>query len=283
MTKNASETTPSIKDDRILLQTRVVLLIVIPFLLLAFLILYFFPDTSGERFAWEIKPHMTALLIGSGYLGGAYMFVFAIREQRWHRISGAFPSVIAFTIAMMLATVLHWDRFDIHHFPFQVWLFLYAITPFLISFLWWKNRGTDPGTPEENDLEVPGFARTGFFVFGLAGTAVMLLMFLFPQTFIDIWPWKLTPLTTRILGGWFGLLGVGGLNTSRDPRWSAWRIPMQSITFWAVLVLIGAFRNPSDFAPAGIFNPFTIGTSVSIVMMVGFQVWMEMKKKRAAV
>ena len=117
MTASASsKKSAPVQDDRILLQTRIVLIIVIPFLLLAFLILYFFPDLSGERFAWGIKPHMTALFIGSGYLGGAYMFVFAIFGKHWHRIKAAFPPVTTFTVAMLLATFLHWDRFDIHSF-----------------------------------------------------------------------------------------------------------------------------------------------------------------------
>ena len=39
------------KDDRILLQTRLVLIVVVPVLLIAFLILYVFPDQYGDRFA----------------------------------------------------------------------------------------------------------------------------------------------------------------------------------------------------------------------------------------
>jgi len=84
------------------------------------------------------------------------MFVFAIFGKRWHRIKAAFPPATTFTVAMLLATFLHWDRFDINHFPFQVWLVLYIITPLLVPYLWIKNRGTDPGTPEPDDLTVPG-------------------------------------------------------------------------------------------------------------------------------
>ena len=102
---------------------------------------------------------MTALFIGSGYLGGAYMFVFAIFGKRWHRIKAAFPPVTTFTIAMLLATFLHWDRFDINHFPFQLWLVLYIITPIIVPYLWLKNRVTDPGTPEPDDLTVPALAK----------------------------------------------------------------------------------------------------------------------------
>jgi hypothetical protein len=281
MTSTAlSEKTALAKDDRILLQTRLVLIIVVPVLILAFLILYVFPDQYGDRFAWKIQPHMTSLLIGSGYLGGAYMFVFAIFGRRFHRVTAAFPPVTSFTIAMLLVTFLHWDRFDLTHFPFQLWLILYIVTPFLIPYLWIKNRPTDPGTPEPDDLAVPSFAKWGFLLFGIAAMLWAVIMFLFPQFAIDIWLWKLSPLTARVLGGWFSLLGIGGLCTSRDPRWSAWRIPLQSITLWATLVLVGVFMNPGDFA-GGVWNSFTIGTGISIVMLVLFQIWMETQRKRS--
>jgi len=278
-TSTSPEKNPSIQDDRILLQTRVVLILVVPFLLLAFLILYLFPDLSGERFAWAIKPHMTALIIGSGYLGGAYMFVFAIFGKRWHRVKAAFPPVTAFTVAMLIATIIHWDRFDLNHFPFQLWLFLYIVTPFIVPYLWMKNRVTDPGTPEADDLPVPVFAKRAFLAFGVVCIGMAIFMFATPESIIPAWPWALSPLTARILGGWFGLLGVGGLYTAQDSRWSAWRIPLQSITFWGVLTLIGAFMNPADFMK-GIWNPFSVGTAVAILSLLGFQVWMESQRRR---
>jgi hypothetical protein len=267
------------RNDRILPVTRIVLAIVVPFLLLAFLILYVFPDLSGERFAWEIKPHMTALLIGSGYLGGAYMFIFAIFGRQWHRVSGAFPPVISFTIFMLLSTFLHWDRFDLQHFPFQVWLILYLITPPLIFFLWWLNRKTDPGIPEAGDISVPTLARRAFFGFGVAAILWAVFMFVFPEVVLALWPWKLTPLTARILGGWFSLLGVGGLYTSRETRWSTWQIPLQSITLWAALVVLASFLNPLDFSN-GVWNSFTIGTLLSVVLLLGFQIVMNQVQRK---
>lgn len=268
------------KDDRILPGTRIVLAIVVPFLLLAFLILYLFPDLSGERFAWEIKPHITALFIGSGYLGGAYMFVFAIFGRKWHRVSGAFPPVISFTIFMLLSTFIHWDRFNIHHFPFQLWLILYIITPPLIFYLWRLNRQTDPGILEAGDIPVPLLARRVFFGFGVAAMLWAIFMFVLPEVVLPLWPWKLTPLTARILAGWFSLLGFGGLFTSRETRWSTWQVPLQSITLWASLVVLASFLNPNDFS-AGVWNMFTIGTMLSVLMLLAFQFSMQLSKRKS--
>ena len=74
------------QDDRILLVTRLVALAVIPFLVLAFIILFIFPQLSGERFAWQIKPNLMAVNTGASYLGGAYLFVHTVVGRRWHRV-----------------------------------------------------------------------------------------------------------------------------------------------------------------------------------------------------
>ncbi|MBE2200138.1 MAG: hypothetical protein IAE79_16095 [Anaerolinea sp.] len=68
-------------DDRIFPITRIIAAVVVPFLLLAFLILFFFPGDSGQRFAWEIRPNMTAAFMGAGYLGGSWLFINAIMES----------------------------------------------------------------------------------------------------------------------------------------------------------------------------------------------------------
>ncbi len=100
------------------------------FLVAAFIVLYFLPDESGQRFAWQINPAMTAAWMGAGYLGGAYFFVRVLLGKRWHRILPGFRALTAFTWAMLVATPLHWSRFDLGHRLFQIWLVLYVVTPF---------------------------------------------------------------------------------------------------------------------------------------------------------
>src|SRR5690349_16110663 len=113
------------KDDRIFPSTRILAGIVTPILLAAFQILYFAPQTSGERFAWEIQPSMMAAFIGAGYLAGTYFFLNIVFARQWHYVSIVFVSITFFTTGMLLSTILHWERFDIRHFPFQAWLVLY--------------------------------------------------------------------------------------------------------------------------------------------------------------
>jgi hypothetical protein len=283
MTNNTGrDSSEPARDDRILSTTKVALIIVVPFLVLAFLILYFFPERSGERFAWAIKPAMTSLFIGAGYVGGGYQFVRLILGREWHRYGMAFPPVMTFTVAMLAATLLHWDRFDIHHFPFQLWLVLYIVTPFLITWLWWTNRRTDPVAPEPGDPLLPRGLNLVFGALGVVTLFAALAVFVEPQLAIGTWSWPLTPLTARILAGWFALMGVGSLVLARERRWSACRVALQSFMLWHGLVLAGAFGRAQDFGERGLMNGYVVATATGLAGMGALYLLMEARSRRMA-
>lgn len=266
------------QEDHILLFTRIVATVVVPFLILAFLILYFTPQLSGERFAWAIQPPMTAMFMGAGYIGGAWLFINAIFGRRWHRVAPGFLPVTAFTVAMLIATILHWDNLDPSHFPFILWLVLYIVTPFLVPFVWLLNRSADPGTAEESDVVVPKIARWSLLLLGVILLAFALGGFVRPSWLIDIWPWTLSPLTARVMSGWFALLGVGGIVISSDTRWSAWQVGLQSIGLWHLLVVVAAFLRRDDFS-GGLGNWYLVSVLVVLAGMASLYFIMEGKRR----
>ena len=266
-------------NDEIYSVTRGVAVMVVPFLWLAFLILFFIPDSTGERFAWAIKPHMTALYMGAGYLGGSWLFINAIFGKRWHSIQNGFLPVTAFTWFMIFATFLHWDRFSHGNLGFTLWLILYLVTPFLVPVLWYYNRKTDSGKPEERDWIVPPVIR---FILKLLGAALVMFALVgmfFPTLVIAAWPWTLTALTARVMSGWGALLGVGSLTMSGESRWSGWKIPMECIFIWHVLVLVAAAMNPLDFK-TGILNWYTFSVAVMVTGIFVFYLKMEVQRRR---
>ena len=238
---------PANRDDRVLPVVRIVGACVVPFLLLAFAVLYLRPDLSGEHFSWKIQPNFTAFWMGTGYLGGAWFFASVVRARRWHEVALGFLPVCAFVWAMLGVTVLHWERFDTNHLPFQLWLILYVVTPLLIPALWIVNRRRDPVQPEPGAIVVPMPVRGLMGLVGAALVACALWMFLIPQDAVALWAWKLTPLTARVMAGWFSLSGVGGLVLAFEPRWSAWRVLLQSMMVWLALLSIGVWRAWAEF------------------------------------
>ena len=140
------------RDNRIFRTTRLLAVIITPFLLAAFYILYLRTSETKTLFAWDIQAPMTAMMLGAAYLGGAYFFVRAALAPAWQRICAGFLPVTTFASMMGIATLLHWDRFEHGNLSFYTWVVVYLTTPFLVLLAWVRNRRTDPKTPEAGDF-----------------------------------------------------------------------------------------------------------------------------------
>jgi hypothetical protein len=279
MTANHSPFVPAANSNQILPLTKWVILLIIPFLAIAFVMLYFFPDNTTELFAWTITPRMTPMLMGAGYISGAYFFARAIRASRWHHIAVGFLPVTTFATTMGIATLLHWDRFNHDHISFYAWTILYATTPFIVFGIWWLNRRADSGRPDADDAIVPVPVR---WLMGIIGAFILLTglaLFLLPDLMIDLWPWQLSPLTARVGGGWLAMPGVFGILLALDSRWSAARLALQSLALSFVLVLIAVARAWDNFDPSNPTTWFFIGAqAVLLLAIIALYVVMESRR-----
>lgn len=266
----------AIRDDRIFLITRVALAIVDLALLFAFLVLYLFPQTTRQNFAWEIKPSITAVFMGAGYISGAFMFVYAIFGNKWHRVRNSLIPVSTFATVMLGVTLLHYDRFIHTNLAFILWMIIYVITPFLVPWLWYNNLKTDPGTPEPGDKLVPHGVRLAVGLVGLVTILFWIVNFIAPNLMISFWPWKLTPLTARTICAWGTLISVGGLVLYPETRWSAWRFNIQAIALWQALMVIGSILHREDFVSGSLANGYFIAIVSTLILLVGLYAWMEL-------
>ncbi len=235
------------RDDRVLQQTRVLAIFIVPFLLVAFGLLYFFPGDTKDYFAWDVQPEITPMVMGAGYIAGAYFFVRVAMEQRFHRVHVGFLPVTAFTIFMAVGSFAHLDAFIQDNVAFWIWMGLYVTTPILVPLAWLVNRRTDPGTPEEGESRLPSRIRAALIGAGAVQSIVALFLLLSPSTMIDIWPWMLTPLTAQTLGGWFALPGITAIMMGLDGRPSAIHITLQSQLIGLGLILLGSARAWDSF------------------------------------
>ncbi len=256
------------RDDRVLATTRWVSGLIVPVLGAAFVILYFFPGRTEDLWAWTIAPTMTAMMMGGGYLAGAWFFARVATSSQGHRALARLLGTTVFTTMLLGATILHWDRFNHGHVSFWAWLVLYVVTPPLLPLLWFNNRRTDPGAMAPDDRAVPDPVRAVVAAVGAGQLLFAMVMFVDPDLAVDNWPWKVTPLTARTIAAFIAFPAVTWLLFATDRRWSSFELPMETATIGLALTLVATIRAADEFdgtAPA--YAGLLIATITALVVL----------------
>ena len=253
--------------DRVYPFTRAVAVLVLPFLAAASILLYLFPTRTEELFAWTINPPLTAMFLASAYLGGIWFFVGVMVAARWHRVAPGFPAVVVFSFLLAMATLMHWDRFHHGHISFITWAVLYLTTPILVLIAMITNSRVYTGRPERREYEMPLLVRLLPILIGLCALVIGVLMYVSPEAFIGVWPWELTPLTSRVVAAVLTLPGMVNLWLTFESRWSSFRLVFQaqliSLAFICLaLVLAGGdldwSRPATPWFVAGMIGSFVV-------------------------
>lgn len=271
------------RSDRLLAPTWWTAVCIVPVLVAAWTILYLFPGRTTKLWAWTIKPDMSAIVMGGGYLSGAYFFFRVARDRRWHRVAFGILATTVFTSLLLATTAMHWDRFNHDHVSFWAWLGLYVITPPLLPLLWWNNRRTDPGHPEAEDTRIPSGLRRLVSIGGAAQLCFAAALFADPGWAVGWFPWMVTPVTARSISAFVAFPAVTWMCFAFDDRWSSFRIPMQTATLGLVLVGLGALRASDDFTgPSWAVRGFAAALVTSITLLVALQATMDRRRTTPA-
>jgi hypothetical protein len=270
---------PQSRDDRILPSTRVVAAFIMPFLIVAFVVLYPRPSDVGRLFAWAIKPTISPMILGSVYIGGAYFFFRVLRASQWHTVAGGFLPVGTFASLMGITTIVHWNRFIHDRLAFWLWAGLYFTTPVIVFAVFARNH-KHYKTDADGEVLMPQLVALIIGVGGACAVLMSAFLYLLPQHAIDIWPWKLTPLTARMLSAIFAL-GLAGLGAFRERRWSAAKILLQVAGIMLALILVAGIRAHTEFDNSRPLTwMFAIGFGATVVAGVALYVRMESRARR---
>lgn len=179
------------------------------------------PQDSATNFAWPIKPDVTAAVLGAFYASTVLLFVLPLFARYWQQVRVVALPAAGFTLMMLVATFLHWEKFRHASLPFWVWFLSYLLPPpIFLSFYFGYQRRAEPVGGEVTS-PWPRWAGRLLFTNGLVFTAAALLVFAAPTLVADLAPWKLTPLTTRTLCGWLVAVGLLQISIAREGEW--WR------------------------------------------------------------
>ncbi|MCR2784977.1 MULTISPECIES: hypothetical protein [unclassified Microbacterium] len=268
-------------SDRVFATTRWVAVVIIPFLVIAAFLLYVFPTRTGELFAWPIDPPLTAYLLASAYVGGVWFFLRVATTRRWHRVSRGFPAVVVFAGLLLIATLLHLDRFS-QNLSFYTWLVLYATTPVIVAVLAVVQRREDPHVPEPADVTIPRAARIALAVIGAGALCVGLFAFIAPAAAVEVWAWQLTPLTARVTGAVLTLTGVVNAAMLWDSRWSAFRVLFQAQLLSLVAIGLSLIVRREDLLSERPAAPLFVALIVCALLAYGgLTAWCQVRLRRA--
>lgn len=229
-------------DDAVLPATRWLAGFIIPFLVVAFVVLYPVPSANRRWFAWEIQPTMTPMVLGAAYLGGAYFFARVVAARSWAAVHAGFLPVALFAGTLGVTTVLHWDRFNHDHLAFWLWAGLYFTTPALVLAVWWRNRSQRLPAGES----LPTTVRAALAAAGLASLLLGLYLVAVPARAADVWPWPVSPLTARVMGAVL-MLGVAAVVLAADGRRDAAPLMAEVAVVMVALILVAAVRARDEF------------------------------------
>jgi hypothetical protein len=228
--------------------------LIAPILAAAGLILYFFPSHTARLWAWPISSQLTASAIGGGYLGGAVFFARAAYTSRWESLRIVVVGASVLSTMLLIATIVHWDKFTHDNISFWAWTLLYCLTPVWLPFLFVTNerdaRARAAVSPRPDGTNLPLVVRRIAGAVGMAQMTLALAMFVRPTALANRWPWHLTPLTARTLSAFLAFIAVVWLAFFVEGRWSALRLPVQSAMIGLVLVGIAAGRRHQELVGA---------------------------------
>ena len=243
------------RDDAVTPAIRVTAVVVVAVLLPALVILWGLPGRTADLWAWTIKPDLTPIFMGSGYGAGAYFFYRVYRSPRWHEVSVGVISAAVFALLMLGTTIAHYDKFNqgkahdalpdpptLAAIAFYGWTSVYILSPFIVAWLWWRNERRDPREPQDGEPLVGRAVLLAARCAAIGALVVAAIVLAVPSVAIDHWGWQLTPLTARVIGCFTAQVGTGFFLLSLDPRWSSWRILVQTFLLAVALLLVGAAR-----------------------------------------
>jgi hypothetical protein len=248
---------------------RAILAVGAGFVLIAGIQLYVFSEGTDDAFAWTIKPPLTAAFLGAFYLAAFMIAVASCRERLWENARVAVPGVLVFIWLVLLATLLHHDKFhldDSRFFPALaawVWVVIYALEPPILSVIYALQLRA-PGGDSPSAPEIPGWFRSAAAAFGALLVVLGAVLFVAPGTADDLWPWELTPLTARASAAWLVGQGLVGVMMAREERWIRVRWAALGVGALALLLAIALLRYRQAFESGSAAG---IGFLVALALM----------------
>jgi hypothetical protein len=91
----------------------------------------------------------------------------------------------------------------------------------------------------------------------------------------------LTPLMSRVIGGWLLFMATGALATLVETRHAAYRLFFPAVSLWFAVLFVSSLLNWDDFRDDRLATPsFLVATALTALGMAGISAWLEARLRR---
>jgi hypothetical protein len=227
--------------------------------LIAGILLFIGAGETDRFFSWTIEPPLTAAFLGAAYWAAFLLLGWAARQREWAMARTALPPVFVIAVLLLVATLVHLDRFDLDSVFGWFWLIVYlGVVPLLAVLVARQVRAAGRVPPGTQPL--PGWLRAALIAQAVAMVGVGAVLFVAPLDGATLWPWALTPLTARAVGAFLCGFAVAAAFAARENDLGRLRGPAYSYAALGALELLAVALHSGDLS----------GTTLECSVYVGF-------------
>jgi hypothetical protein len=213
--------------------------------LIAGALLFVGATRTDAWWSWTIVPPLTAATLGAFYWAAFVLILTAARSETWAKARPAVYPVAVIAVLLLVVTLYHLDRFDLDSLFGVFWLVAYALVPPLLV---WALVGQlrAPGEDARPTQRLPRPLRRLLIFEGVAMLATGGVLLFSAGLADDLWPWALSPLTSRAIGSFIVGVGVAALFAVHEDDPVSFRGAALAYTVLGLLEVLALLLHTSD-------------------------------------
>jgi hypothetical protein len=235
--------------------------------LIAGALLFIGATRTDAWWSWTIRPPLTAATLGAFYWAAFVLVLSAARSETWAEARPAVYPVAVIAVLLLVVTLYHLDRFDLDSLFGVFWVVIYALVPPLLAWAL-ADQLRSPGDDARSGSELPAALRWALIIEGLAMLVAGGVLLLSADLADDLWPWALSPLTSRAIGSFVVGIGVAALIAVRADDPVSFRGAALAYTVLGLLELLALLLHTSDLEGDHLDTAIYVG-SWSVVTLTG--------------
>ena len=224
---------------------------------------YFIPNEVDKAIPWLVPP-LHARFLGAMYLSGTTFMIGAILSHYYAEVRVMVLVILIWTGMLFIVSLFYLGEFDYSRTQVWIWFGAYLIYPLIALRLIWNDRTLHESIPGPG---LPAWVQGYLLAQGIVVTALALVLLLFPEFMVNVWPWKITRLLAQIYSAPFLAYGLSSLMLSRKQTWPEVRVVVMATFVFALGVLLASFIHRELFSPTNVatwlwFGGFLLATVI---------------------